>query len=195
MRPPVMRPARSSSRITAEGGHGFAGAALAHDAQASRPAERRSARHRAAPRPGRCGSRRRPGDPRPRSSASRAHPGVEDVAQPVAEQVEAQHRSISARPGKTTSHHLPVVMKRAPSATMMPHSGVGGRTPRPMKDRPAALRIAQPRLSEICTAMAGSTLGSRKRSTTGGGCRRRPAPPPPSRAPRRTFTSARAKRM
>ncbi len=36
---------------------------------------------------------------------------------------------ISAAPGKTTSHHLPVVMKRAPSATMMPHSGVGAWTP------------------------------------------------------------------
>src|SRR5439155_11222195 len=61
--------------------------------------------------------------------------------------------SINARPGKATSHHLPVEMKRAPSATMMPHSGVGGLTPRPIKESPAALRIAQPRLSEICTAM------------------------------------------
>jgi len=30
----------------------------------------------------------------------------------------------------------------APSATRMPHSGCGGRTPRPMKDRPAAFRMA-----------------------------------------------------
>ena len=33
----------------------------------------------------------------------------------------------------------PDTMKEAPSATMMPHSGVGGRTPRPVNDRPAAL--------------------------------------------------------
>ncbi len=103
--------------------------------------------------------------------------------------------SISARPGNATSHHLPVVMKRAPSATMMPHSGVGACTPRPMKDSPAAFRIAQPRLSEICTAIAGSTFGSRKRSTTDRW------PSPQARAAstqpalRRTFTSARAKRM
>src|SRR5204863_8860415 len=74
--------------------------------------------------------------------------------------------SMSARPGKATSHHLPVEMKRAPSATMMPHSGVGGLTPRPIKESPAALRMAQPRLSDTCTAIAGSTFGSRKRSTT-----------------------------
>ena len=50
--------------------------------------------------------------------------------------------SISAAPGNSAIHHSPDWMKLAPSATMMPHSGVGGRTPRPMKDRPAALRIA-----------------------------------------------------
>src|SRR5215207_5802577 len=49
---------------------------------------------------------------------------------------------ISAAPGNKAIHHSPETMKAAPSATMMPHSGVGGRTPRPMKDRPAALRIA-----------------------------------------------------
>ncbi len=62
-------------------------------------------------------------------------------------------------PGKKASHHSPDTMKLAPSATMMPHSGVGGRTPRPMKERPAALRIAQPRLSETCTIIGGSALG------------------------------------
>src|SRR5258708_19717787 len=75
--------------------------------------------------------------------------------------------SISARPGKATSHHLPVEMKRAPSATMMPHSGVGGLTPSPIKESPAALRIAQPRLTHICTTMPASPFGPSK-----------PAPPP-----------------
>ena len=50
--------------------------------------------------------------------------------------------SISAAPGNSAIHHSPDWMKLAPSATMMPHSGAGGRTPRPMKDRPAALRMA-----------------------------------------------------
>src|SRR4051812_13306729 len=50
--------------------------------------------------------------------------------------------SMSARPGKSAIHHSPDTMKLAPSATMMPHSGVGGRTPRPMKERPAAFRMA-----------------------------------------------------
>ena len=50
--------------------------------------------------------------------------------------------SISAAPGNSAIHHSPEMMKLAPSATMMPHSGVGGRTPRPMKERPAAFRIA-----------------------------------------------------
>src|SRR5690606_8675722 len=53
----------------------------------------------------------------------------------------------SAAPGKNTTHHSPDSIEDAPSATMMPHSGAGGLTPRPMKERPAAFRIAQPRLS------------------------------------------------
>src|SRR5437868_14543315 len=43
-----------------------------------------------------------------------------------------------ASPGKRAIHHSPDTMNAAPSATMMPHSGVGGRTPRPMNERPAA---------------------------------------------------------
>ena len=47
----------------------------------------------------------------------------------------------------------------APSATMMPHSACGGRTPRPMNERPAAFRIAQPMLSDTWTIIGGSTFG------------------------------------
>ena len=85
-------------------------------------------------------------------------------------------------------------MKAAPSATMIPHSGVGGRTPSPMNDRPAALRMAQPRLSETCTIIGGRQFGKRCTAST------RAAPLPASRAAstkpasRRTFTSARAMR-
>src|SRR5664279_2601869 len=49
---------------------------------------------------------------------------------------------IKARPGNSAIHHSPDTMKPAPSATMMPHSAVGGRTPSPMNERPAALRMA-----------------------------------------------------
>src|SRR5207302_10002846 len=38
---------------------------------------------------------------------------------------------ISASPGNGAIHHSPDTMKPAPSATMMPHSAVGGRTPSP----------------------------------------------------------------
>src|SRR6202047_4118895 len=51
---------------------------------------------------------------------------------------------ICARPGNNAIHHSPDTMKLAPSASMMPHSRVGGRTPSPMKERPAALRVAEP---------------------------------------------------
>ena len=50
-------------------------------------------------------------------------------------------------------------MKAAPSATMMPHSGMGGRTPSPMNDSPAALRMAQPMLSESWTIIGGRQFG------------------------------------
>src|SRR4029077_16819594 len=49
---------------------------------------------------------------------------------------------ISAPPGKKAIHHSPEMMLVAPSATMIPHSGVGGLTPSPMNDSPAALRMA-----------------------------------------------------
>src|SRR5262249_36871982 len=50
--------------------------------------------------------------------------------------------TIRARPGKNAIHHSPDTMKAAPSATMMPHSDGGGRTPSPMNESPAALRMA-----------------------------------------------------
>src|ERR1700722_17091889 len=49
---------------------------------------------------------------------------------------------ISAPPGKNATPHSPEMILVAPSATMMPHSGVGGLTPRPTNDSPAALRMA-----------------------------------------------------
>ena len=82
-------------------------------------------------------------------------------------------------------------MKLAPSATMIPHSGVGGRTPSPMKLRPAAFRIAQPRFSDACTIIGGSALGKMCSART----RRSELPESfaarANPASRRMFTSAR----
>ena len=102
--------------------------------------------------------------------------------------------SISTAPGKKLTHHSPLTMNCAPSATRMPHSGVGGRTPRPMKLRPAALRMAQPMFRLTCTIAGGSALGNRCTA------RMRASPLPDSRAAsiqpalRRTLASARATR-
>jgi len=44
---------------------------------------------------------------------SRAHPRIENVAQAVAQQVEAEHRRHQRQAGEEpTSHHSPVEMKR-----------------------------------------------------------------------------------
>ena len=101
---------------------------------------------------------------------------------------------ISAPPGKNATHHSPEMMLVAPSATMMPHSGVGGLTPRPMNDKPAAFRMAYPMVSEICTIMIGMMLGRMCTSKI------RTSPLPDKRAActkpasRRTLASARATR-
>src|SRR5262249_38702784 len=66
---------------------------------------------------------------------------------------------MSAAPGKNAIHHSPETMNAAPSATMIPHSAVGGRTPKPLKERPAALGMAEPMVSDICTTMIGMMFG------------------------------------
>src|SRR5260221_11690644 len=126
-----------------EGGDRFAGAGLADDTQ-------------------RLAARQREADPL--EGAYRARPGAEFHRQivngekrhlahvrilgstisrsPSPSRLKQKTASIRAMPGKKAHHHSPEMMKLAPSATMMPHSGVGGRTPRPMKERPAALRMA-----------------------------------------------------
>src|SRR5262245_15191880 len=47
-----------------------------------------------------------------------------------------------AMPGKNVIHHSPDTMYGNPMLIITPHSGSGTRMPRPMKDRPAASRIA-----------------------------------------------------
>src|SRR5574337_1400442 len=57
-----------------------------------------------------------------------------------------------AIPGKTESHQA-ISMFAFPSVRMLPHVGVGGRTPRPRKERPASVRMAPatPRMAETRT--------------------------------------------
>ena len=85
-------------------------------------------------------------------------------------------------------------MKFAPSATMMPHSAAGGRTPRPMNDSPAAFSTAQPRLRDIWIIIGGNALGN----TCTASVRRLELPDSRAActkpASRRTLTSARATR-
>src|ERR1019366_6403722 len=70
--------------------------------------------------------------------------------------------SVSAAPGKMASHQKPERILAAPSATIIPHSAVGGLIPRPMKDKLAALSTAQPKPVETCTVSVGSALGIMK---------------------------------
>src|ERR1700683_4433795 len=57
--------------------------------------------------------------------------------------------SIKARPGNATSHHLPVEMKRAPSAPIIPHSCGGARPPpRPPQHTPPPPRRRRPHAKE-----------------------------------------------
>src|SRR5690606_4265961 len=69
---------------------------------------------------------------------------------------------VRATPGNSTIHHFPASRLAAPSATMMPHSAVGCCMPRPMKERLAALRIAQPRAVDTCTLRVGNVFGTMK---------------------------------
>ena len=50
-----------------------------------------------------------------------------------ADQREAEDGEASARPGKIDGHHWPVTTFWKPMAIMLPHSGVGARTPAPTK--------------------------------------------------------------
>src|ERR1700738_4257316 len=52
----------------------------------------------------------------------------------------------SATPGKKAIAHCPLIMFVAPWLIIRPHSGVGTRTPAPIKLKPAVSSIAQPTL-------------------------------------------------
>ena len=64
-----------------------------------------------------------------------------------------------ARPGRVDIHHS-VLMKRRPSATIEPHAGVGGSTPKPKKLKEASIKITEPTLSVDTTTVEAKTLGS-----------------------------------
>ena len=99
-------------------------------------------------RPGRARQARRAG-PRPRAGPSCASGSlhddarVEDVAQAVAEEVEREHDGEDRQAGERA--HPPVLeVARSPSATIAPHSAVGGCAPSPRNERPESSSIALP---------------------------------------------------
>src|SRR5690606_31109941 len=63
-----------------------------------------------------------------------------------------------ARPGKVTTHQARRMNWRD-SASMVPHSGVGGWAPRPRKPSAAASRMALEKLSVACTIKGARQLG------------------------------------
>src|SRR5690554_1278077 len=67
------------------------------------------------------------------------------------------------RPGNVASHHAPSRLSR-PSATMLPHVGVGAETPSPRNERPASRTIVFPMPSVAATITGASTFGIRWRS-------------------------------
>ena len=66
---------------------------------------------------------------------------VERVAQPVADEIEAEHRDHDgqARDGRHVRRHQ---QQSRPVETMSPHDGVGGCTPSPRNDSAASSRMA-----------------------------------------------------
>src|SRR3546814_16328159 len=88
-----------------------------------------------------------------------------------------------ARPGKVTTHQARVMNSRA-SASMAPHSGVGGCAPWPRNPSAAAPRIAVEKLSVACTTRCAIQLGSPITNLKTGPR----APSPPAEAPCTTPT-------
>ena len=120
--------ARDGSRRPARGRAGSCPSRSRRPGRGSRPCRDRARPHRAA-----CACRhRRRGRPsgRGRRAAARSFVHPEQFAEPVAEHAEAEGEETMERPGNSVIHQA-VVMKLWPSATMTPHSAIGGWTPRP----------------------------------------------------------------
>ena len=69
-------------------------------------------------------------------------PRVERVAHAVAEHVQRQHGEHEHQRRARSSGAAPVAMRSMPSSIIVPHDGVGGRTPAPRNDSAASSRIA-----------------------------------------------------
>ena len=70
-----------------------------------------------------------------------------------------------AKPGNTSPHQKPLGARRPPSATIAPHVGVGGRTPKPRNDSAASMMIAAPMMSVVWTMIGLIALGRMCRNT------------------------------
>ncbi len=86
-------------------------------------------------------------------------PGIEGVPQSVTQEIERQDGEEDGEAGATTMCGKSR-MKVRPEASMLPHSGVGGWMPSPMKDRAAMVRMALATYSVTCTMMGPMQLGS-----------------------------------
>ena len=102
--------------------------------------------------------------------------GVEHVAEPVAEQVEAEADDEDREPGHR--RHPPLVEEEPPpEAIMAPHSASGGCAPRPRKPSPAAVRM-MPAMSRR-RARSPTRCTAARRGPARCGAARRPAGGPP----------------
>ncbi len=64
-----------------------------------------------------------------------------------------------ATPGKTASHHLLAINVSRLSASMLPHVGTDGGTPRPRKESAASERITLATLKEAMTVRGARMFG------------------------------------
>src|SRR6185369_12839511 len=128
-------------------GHRLAGAALADDAQPlAAECEGDALHHFDRP------ARRREGDPEIVDLEQRAQwrspcLGSSTSRRPSPRKQKPRLTMTMAKPGMVATHHWSR-MKERPREIMAPHSGNGGCAPRPMKPRPAAVRM-MPAISSV----------------------------------------------
>ena len=79
------------------------------------------------------------------------HVGIQRVADAVAHHIEGEH---GHRDGKAR------IMNCCPAESILPHSGVGGCTPSPRKDKPAMDMMVSPMLMEPWTSSGVKAFGT-----------------------------------
>lgn len=114
--------------------------------------------------------------------------GVADAgAQRLAEGVEDDRDGEDDQGGRTATQGW-VSSEGRSSSSIAPHSAVGGATPSPRKDSPAAYMMASPTSEDAYTRTTGATTGATWRRTSD------PQPAPLTRAATR-YSAARTRRV